>query len=163
MAETFHSELILGISLCDVLWPSFTPVRSFTVSGISPSALFMPARIFPSFPAASSTSATPSVDMARKRKPSQEERDVRAEPLPVRKTRSMGHPQFRSTKSRPPAHSRAITSAVETSVAGLLPASWTPNICSEGCRRTRDHSSFEPVRKEVARPTEDVSAQPQEK
>jgi hypothetical protein len=55
MAATFHSAPILGISLCALLRPSLTPVRSLTVKGISPSARFIPTRIFPSFPAASST------------------------------------------------------------------------------------------------------------
>jgi hypothetical protein len=55
MAATFHSALILGISLWAVLRPSLTPVRNLIVKGISPSALFIPIRIFPSFPAASST------------------------------------------------------------------------------------------------------------
>ena len=90
--------------------------------------------------------STPYINMSR-------EKDVRAEPLPVRNTRSIGHPQFRSTKSMPPLHSFANTSAVGARVVGLLPAICTPNIVSEGCRRTKDHSSFEPERKEVARPT----------
>ena len=80
-------------------------------------------------------------------------KNVRAEPLPVRKTRSIGQPQFKSMKSMPPLHSLVITSAVETSVAGLLPATCTPNIVSDGCRLTKDHSSLEPERKDVARPT----------
>jgi hypothetical protein len=46
-----------------------------------------------------------------------------------------------------------MTSAVGTRFAGLFPATWIPKIDSDGCRRTRDHSSFEPARKEVARPT----------
>jgi len=77
----------------------------------------------------------------------------RAEPLPDLKTRSIGHPQFRSTKSIFGPHSRAITSAAGTKVAGLFPANCTPKIPSEGCLRTRDHSSFDPARKEVANPT----------
>lgn len=55
MAATFHSELILGISLWAVLRPSFTPVRILMVRGISPRARFIPTKIFPNFPAASST------------------------------------------------------------------------------------------------------------
>ena len=47
-----------------------------------------------------------------------------------------------------------MTSAVGTRFAGLFPATWTPKTDSDGCRRTRDHSSLEPARKEVARPTE---------
>ena len=47
-----------------------------------------------------------------------------------------------------------MTSAVGTRFAGLFPATWIPKIDSDGCRRTKDHSSFEPARKEVARPTE---------
>src|SRR6266404_4905483 len=81
-----------------------------------------------------------------------QKKNARAEPLPVRNTRSIGHPQFRSTKSIS-LHSFAKTSAVGTSVAGLLPATCTPNIVSHGCRRTKDHSSLEPERKEAARPT----------
>lgn len=68
-------------------------------------------------------------------------------------TRSIGQPQFRSTKSILGPHSRAIASAAGTKVAGLFPASCTPKIPSEGCLRTRDHSSFDPARKEVANPT----------
>ena len=45
----------LGINLCAVFFPSFTPVLSLTVNGMSPSALFMPTMIRPSFPTASST------------------------------------------------------------------------------------------------------------
>ena len=59
-----------------------------------------------------------------------------------------------SMKSMPPPHSLVITSAVGTSVAGLLPAICTPNIVSDGCRLTKDHSSLEPERKDVARPTD---------
>ena len=55
MAATFHSELILGISLWAVLRPSLTPVRILMVRGISPRARFIPTKIFPNFPAASST------------------------------------------------------------------------------------------------------------
>ena len=43
------------MSLWALLRPSLTPVRSLTVTGISPSALFIPTTIFPSRPAASST------------------------------------------------------------------------------------------------------------
>lgn len=154
MAATFRSAPILGINLCALLRPSLTPVRSLMVKGISPSARFIPTRIFPSFPAASNTVghmsdnsfSTPYLHVSR-------ERNVRAEPLPVRNTRSIGHPQFKSTKSMPPLHSFANTSAVGASVMGLLPATCTPNIVSDGCRRTKDHSSLEPARKEVAKPT----------
>ena len=55
MAATFHSAPILGISLWAVLRPSLTPVRILMVRGISPRARFIPIRIFPNFPAASST------------------------------------------------------------------------------------------------------------
>lgn len=79
--------------------------------------------------------------------------DVRAEPLPVRKTRSIGQPQLMSTKSMFPAHSFAMISAVGTIVAGLLPAICTPKMDSEGWRRTNDHSSLDPARNEVASPT----------
>ena len=65
----------------------------------------------------------------------------------------MGQPQLISTKSMPLAYSLPRISAVGTIVEGLLPASWTPKRDSEGCRRTRDHSSREEARKEVARPT----------
>src|SRR6266702_2887693 len=154
MAATFHSAPILGINLCALLRPSLTPVRILTVKGISPSARFIPTRIFPSLPAASSTVgdmsdstlSTPYLNVSR-------EKNVRAEPLPVRNTRSIGHPQFRSTKSIPPLHSFANTSAVGASEVGLFPATCTPNIVLDGCRRTKDHSSLEPERKEVARPT----------
>ena len=44
-----------GINLWAVLRPSFTPVRSFTVTGMSPRALFIPTIILPSLAAASST------------------------------------------------------------------------------------------------------------
>ena len=54
----------------------------------------------------------------------------------------------------PRPHSLIIVSAVGTSVAGLLPAICTPNIVSDGCRLTKDHSSLEPERKDVARPTD---------
>ena len=70
--------------------------------------------------------------------------DPRAEPLPVLYTRSIGQPQFTSTKSRLPAHSLPMISAAGTSSWGLLPAICMPKTDSEGCRRTRDHSSFEP-------------------
>ena len=149
MQPTPHSELSRGMSLCAVLRPSLTPVRSLTVTGISPSALFIPTTIFPSFAGASSTGDVYSqseVIAAR-------EWDLRADPLPVLNTRSMGQPQLISTKSIPLAYSLPRTSAVGTIVEGLLPASWTPKMLSEGCRRTRDHSSREEVRKEVARPT----------
>jgi hypothetical protein len=155
MAATFHSAPILGINLCALLRPSLTPVRSLMVKGISPRARFIPTRIFPSLPAASSTVgdthrmaqlSTLYLNLSR-------EKNVRAEPLPVRKTRSIGHPQFRSTKSIPLLHSFANSSAVGTSVVGLLPATCTPNIVSDGCRLTKDHSSLEAERKEVARPT----------
>jgi len=53
----------------------------------------------------------------------------------------------------PPAHSFARISAVGTSDAGLLPATWTPNIDSEGCLLTNDHSSLDPERNEWANPT----------
>lgn len=45
----------LGSSLCAVFLPSLTPVRTLRVSGISPSALFIPVRILPNFVGASST------------------------------------------------------------------------------------------------------------
>ena len=59
IAPASHSLLRRGMSLCAVFRPSLTPVRSLTMTGISPSALFIPMRIFPSRPAASSTSRTP--------------------------------------------------------------------------------------------------------
>jgi len=121
------------------------------VRGISPSALFIPISIFPNFPAASSTAGEASFQHSIPRQTLQ--RAIRAEPLPVRKTRSIGQPQFKSIKSMPPPHSLAISSAVGTSVAGLFPASCTPNIVSDGCRLTKDHSSLELDRKDVARPT----------
>ena len=65
----------------------------------------------------------------------------------------MGQPQLISTKSMPLAYSLPRISAVGTIVEGLFPASWTPKMDSEGCRRTSDHSSREEARKEVARPT----------
>lgn len=80
---------------------------------------------------------------------------AQAEPLPVLNTRSMGHPQLTSTKSMFPAHSFERTSAAGTRDEGLFPATWTPKMASEGCLRTNDHSSFDPCRKEVARPTEE--------
>jgi len=46
-----------------------------------------------------------------------------------------------------------MTSAVGTKLAGLLPATWMPKILSEGCLRTNDHSSFDPAKNELARPT----------
>ena len=58
-----------------------------------------------------------------------------------------------STKSTLLPHSFAMTSAIKTRFAGLFPATWIPKIDSDGFRRTKDHSSFEPARKEVARPT----------
>lgn len=85
--------------------------------------------------------------------------DVRADPLPCLNTRSIGHPQFTSTKSMPPASSLAMTSAVGTRFAGLFPATCTPNVFSEGCRRTSDHSSFDPAKNELASPTETVTCQ----
>jgi hypothetical protein len=152
MAATFHSAPILGISLWAVLRPSLTPVRILMVRGISPRARFIPIKIFPSFPAASSTERSVESEHSVHSK-TDTARNVRAEPLPVLKTRSIGQPQFKSIKSMPPSHSLAITSAMGTSVAGLLPAICTPNIFSDGCRLTRDHSSLEPDRKDVARPT----------
>ena len=151
MAATFHSAPILGISLWALLRPSLTPVRILMVRGISPSALFIPISIFPNFPAASSTVSEESFQHSIPRRTLQ--RAIRAEPLPVRKTRSIGQPQFKSMKSMPPLDSLAISSAVGTSVVGLLPATCTPNIVSDGCRLTKDHSSLEPDRKDVARPT----------
>ena len=151
MAAIFHSAPILGISLWALLRPSLTPVRNLMVRGISPSALFIPISIFPNFPAASSTVSEESFQYSISRRTQQ--RAIRAEPLPVRKTRSIGQPQFKSIKSMPPLHSLAINSAVGTSVAGLLPATCTPNIVSDGCRLTKDHSSLGPDRKDVARPT----------
>jgi len=147
MHPAFHSVLRRGISLWAVFRPSLTPVRSFTVTGISPRALFMPIKILPNFPGVSSTKEYMSM---------QKEilsYDAHAEPLPVRKTRSIGQPQLMSTKSMFPAHSLAMISAVGTRVEGLFPATWTPNIDSEGCRLTKDHSSFDPPRNEVASPT----------
>ena len=79
--------------------------------------------------------------------------NVQAEPLPVRKTRSIGQPQLISTKSTFPTHSFAMTSAVGTMVTGLFPAICTPKVDSEGWRRTSDHSSLDPDRNEVASPT----------
>jgi len=149
MQPTPHSELSLGMSLCAVLRPSLTPVRSLTVTGISPSALFIPTTIRPSFAGVSSTGS----HIVSQSKVIVERDDLRADPLPVLNTRSMGQPQFMSTKSIPLANSLPRTSAVGTIVEGLLPASWTPKMYSDGCRRTRDHSSREEVRKEVARPT----------
>lgn len=137
------------MSLCALFFPSFTPVRNFTVIGISPSALFMPAMILPSLPAASSTI----MHCQQVENIQVHNRDAHADPLPCLYTRSIGHPQLRSTKSRFPAHSRPMVSAAGTRSEGLLPASCTPNMDSEGCRRTSDHSSFEPCRKESARPT----------
>ena len=146
IAATFHSALTRGIKRWDVFLPSLTPVRSFTVKGISPRARFIPVNILPSFPGASSTSQPVRATFAAV------DLDIHAEPLPVRNTRSIGQPQLRSTKSTP-VHSRAMTSAVGTSSEGLLPASCTPNMVSEGCLLTKDHSSFEPPRNECARPT----------
>lgn len=80
-------------------------------------------------------------------------KNPQAEPLPVLNTRSMGHPQFISTKSMFGPNSLARTSAVGTRLLGLLPATCTPKICSEGNRRTNDHSSLDPARKEFANPT----------
>ena len=151
MAATFHSAPILGISLWALLRPSLTPVRILMVRGISPSALFIPISIFPNLPAASSTVSVEPFQRSIPRGTLQ--RTIRAEPLPVRKTRSIGQPQFKSMKSMPPLHSLAINSAVGTSVAGLLPATCTPNIVSDGCRLTKDHSSLEPDLKDVAKPT----------
>lgn len=37
-----------GINLCAVFLPSFTPVRTLMVRGMSPNALFIPRSIFPS-------------------------------------------------------------------------------------------------------------------
>ena len=153
MAAAFHSAPILGISLWALLRPSLTPVRILTVRGISPSALFIPIRIFPNFPAASSTVSDASKACQRPISKTNTAKSVRAEPLPVRKTRSIGQPQFKSIKSMPPLHSLAITSAVGTRVVGLLPATCTPNIVSDGCRLTKDHSSLEPDRIDVASPT----------
>ncbi len=79
--------------------------------------------------------------------------NIQAEPLPDLNTKSMGHPQLRSTKSTLLPISFAMTSAVGTSVFGLFPATCTPNIDSEGCRLTSDHSSLEPDKKDVAKPT----------
>jgi hypothetical protein len=133
-----------------VFRPSFTPVRSFTVTGISPRALFIPTTIFPSLAGASSTTKDLYTELSKK----DMTRDTQAEPLPVRKTKSIGQPQFRSTKSMLPPHSFDMTSAAGTRMAGLFPASWTPNVRSDGCLRTSDHSSFDPARNDVARPTE---------
>ena len=55
IAETPHSVARRGMSLCAVLRPSLTPVRSLTVTGMSPKDLFIPTTILPSRPAASST------------------------------------------------------------------------------------------------------------
>ena len=187
MHPTPHSEPIRGMSLCAVFRPSLTPVRSLIVTGTSPSALFIPMRILPSFPGASRTekvrdwlasdmlgqrtvylkwngqrygnhvgSTSPhssSSEETAKNECMSSRRGLRAEPLPDLNTRSIGQPQFRSTKSTFGPHSRAIASAAGTKVAGLFPASCTPKIPSEGCLRTKDHSSFDPARKEVANPT----------
>jgi len=74
-------------------------------------------------------------------------KNARALPLPALKTKSIGHPQLTSTKSTPPEpNSCAMASAAETRTLGRFPASWTPKMDSEGWRRRRDHSSFEPER-----------------
>jgi hypothetical protein len=95
----------------------------------------------------------PKLHCVRSKKVKSKINHVRAEPLPLLNTKSIGHPQFTSMKSILPAHSRERTSAVGTRFAGLFPATCTPKIDSEGCRRTSDHSSFEPERKDEARPT----------
>lgn len=156
------------MSLCAVFLPSLTPVRSLTVRGMSPSALFIPTRILPNLPGVSSTVEKVRTnhnyeDVRQHRafgryqtiEDSFEIRKVysRAEPLPDRNTKSIGHPQFKSTKSTPPENSLPMISATEVNGAGLLPASWIPNMLSDGCLRTRDHSSLEPCKKEVASPT----------
>ena len=46
-----------------------------------------------------------------------------------------------------------MISAAGTSSWGLLPAICMPKMDSEGCRRTRDHSSFDACRKDIAKPT----------
>lgn len=69
----------------------------------------------------------------------------------------MGQPQLRSTKSMLEPISLAIISAVGTSKDGLLPASCMPKVFSEGCLRTSDHSSFDPFKKEFAKPTRQVA------
>lgn len=135
-----HSTARRGIVLWAVFLPSLTPVLSFTVTGISPKARFMPTTIFPSLAAASSTaqfsfSQTQSEDYRG---------NLHAEPLPCLYTRSIGHPQLMSTKSRLPAHTLPRISAAGTSSWGLLPAICIPKMDSEGCRLTRDHSSLEP-------------------
>ena len=147
IADTPNSGPNRGISLCAVFFPSFTPDLSFTVTGISPSALFMPTTILPSFPTASRTNARQPQTSVYNRG------NLRAEPEPVLYTRSIGQPQLRSTKSRFPAHSRPMISAAGTRSVGLLPAICMPNVASDGCRRTSDHSSFEPCKKDMARPT----------
>ena len=79
--------------------------------------------------------------------------DLQAEPLPELNTKSMGQPQFKSTKSTPSVpNSLAITSAAGTRDDGLLPHNCTPKVRSLGCRRTRDHSEVDEERKEVASP-----------
>jgi len=59
-----------------------------------------------------------------------------------------------STKSILLANSLPKTSAVRIIVDGLFPASCMPKMVSLGWRRTRDHSSRDAVRKDVARPTD---------
>jgi hypothetical protein len=54
-----HSLANLGISLCALFFPSFTPVLNLTVTGISPNALFIPTKMRPSLPGASRTTSIP--------------------------------------------------------------------------------------------------------
>ena len=148
---TPHSAPKRGINLWAVFFPSFTPVRNLTVTGMSPKAWFMPTRLLPSFEGASSTKHMRNHSPQKK---GGETKNSRALPLPLLNTKSMGQPQLTSTKSIPPFPiSLAITSAAEASTLGLLPANWTPNIFSDGWRRRRDHSSLEPERRDCVTAT----------
>ena len=63
----------------------------------------------------------------------QHEADVRADPMPVLNTRSMGQPQLTSTKSIPLENSMPRTSAVSTIVEGLFSAGCIPKMVSGEC------------------------------
>ena len=128
----------LGKSLCAVGRLSFTPVRILTVTGMSPRAYDMPLTIFPSLVPMLSTTNVNRIRAVGTLV------DLRALPAPCWYTKSIGQPQLRSTKSILPSHCLPMTSAVLAKLAGVLPAIWTPKMRSEGCRRTSDHSSFEP-------------------
>ena len=106
------------------------PVRSLIVSGISPSASDMPRTMRPSLLAWSSS----------------------AEPAPLLYTRSMGHPQLTSTKSRPLPTSRASTSAAGTRYSGFDPHTCVPKIRSPSQRRVRLHSDAWPEVNDSAKP-----------